>query len=313
MSIFFVLIVDLRRPWGYRLALLALLAHAVACELGQRETTTAARATGVGAGARHALFGQGREWLLLEVYSHQVRRVRFPPGFEPTSISATSDGQWLVFTAFVPQADNTLLFKWDGREGSSPVSIGGERGYHAEVTVSLEGRKAYFSHHPLAGGPPGQHAAKANAQLYEVSLDGSGLRALTVGRGCHISPAAPAGNLLFFVYTPCDGTRFLSVLELASRRVTRVAEWGYIGETHLAPDGRHLLVASRTADSLTVYEVDVSTWEAVERLRYAHDSPSSRPQYGASRQQILFQNQGALWLFESGQTRRLLTLTEVTP
>jgi hypothetical protein len=302
------LTIDRRHLRALRLAGVALLAGVLALPC-YPPARAAGRDTSAWRQLRHALFGQGRDWLLLEVHSHQVRRLHLPPGIEPTSMATTPDGQWLVFTALALEEGHTLLFKWNGQAGSAPVSIGAKQGFHAEVTVSLDGRKAFFSHHPLAGGgPPGQHAAKANAQLYEVSLDGSGLRALTARRGCHVSPAAPAGNTLFFVYTPCDGTRFLSALDLNSRAVAQVAEWGYVGETHLAPDGQSLLIASRTLESLTVYEVEVRTRQAAARLSYTHDSLSSRPQYGATRQQLLYQNEGAIWLFESGTSRRLASL-----
>ncbi|WNG48196.1 hypothetical protein F0U60_31720 [Archangium minus] len=262
-------------------------------------------------GPRHAVFGQELVWTIVDVHSRDLRRVRFAPEFNPTSVAITPDGQWLVFTSYDPSVQNTLLFKWDGLPTSKPMRIGDERGYHAEVAVSHDGKKAYFAHHPLAGGPPGQHEMKASAQLYEVGLDGSNLRALTSGQGCHIGPTSPHAGRLFFVHTPCDGRRFLSVVELSSGKVVDhpVSEWR-VGEVSLSPDGRRLLLTSTGSDRTRIIEMDVSSRKASVLLEVEHDSSTLKPQYGIDSTQILFQNQGAIWLVQGGRTTKLASLQE---
>ncbi|MFY2562332.1 TolB family protein [Corallococcus terminator] len=264
---------------------------------------------------RFAVFGEGKDWVVLNVRDLSLRRIRIPGPNSPQNVSTTSDGRWLVFTAYDEQAGNTLLFKWDGEPRSEPVRIGDSQGYHADPVVSHEGTRVLFSHHPLAGGPPGQHGPKATAQLYEVGLDGTGLKPLTAGQGCHLGPTAPRGDQVYFIHTPCDGTRFLSFVDRTSGKTGGIGpkDESSASEPSLSPDGQRLLYTTRTLTQATLKELHIKTGKAQSLSTFDYDTPKNRPHFAGRPGEFLYQNNGAVFLLKEGKARQVATLRGETP
>ncbi|MCE9668003.1 hypothetical protein LY474_09285 [Myxococcus stipitatus] len=270
---------------------------------------------GAWAKPRFAIFGEGFDWVVVSVHDLSVRRIRVPGPNAPQNVTTTPDGRWIVFTAFDEQANNTLLFKWDGKDGSQPIRIGDVQGYHADPVVSHDGERVVFSHHPRAGGPPGQHGPKATAQLYEVGIDGSGLKSLTDGDGCHLGPTAPRGERVYFIHTPCDGTRFLSFLDrnTGKRGGLGPKDESSASDPSLSPDGQRLLYTTRTMTQATLKELNIKTGQVKSVWTFDYDMPKNRPQFASRPGEYMFQNNGAILLVKQGKVQRVTTLHGKTP
>jgi Tol biopolymer transport system component len=264
---------------------------------------------------RFATFGEGKDWIVLNVHDLSLRRLQIPGPNAPQNVSTTPDGRWIVFTAFDEQARNTLLFKWDGTAGSEPVKIGDSQGYHADPVVSHDGTRVFFSHHPLAGGPPGQHGPKATAQLYEVGMDGSALKALTDGEGCHLGPTAPRAERVYFIHTPCDGSRALAFVDRTTGKTGSVGpkDESSASDPVLSPDGQRVLYTTRNLTQATLKELSLKTGQVKSLSTFDYDMPKNRPQFAGRPGEFLYQNNGAIVLLKAGKTQHVAMLRGETP
>ncbi|MBL8913648.1 MAG: hypothetical protein JNM17_23305 [Archangium sp.] len=151
-------------------------------------------------------------------------------------------------------------------------------------------------HHPRKGGPPGTHDAGANAQLYRVRLDGSGLEALTSSRGCKAAPHDVGGGVVMMVHLSCFGPRSIELFRVADKSVVDAALVGQ--EPHwpdLASDGRHMLVTRDTFESTQVLEVDWKTKRSTVLWSLPMGSENAHAAWGDGRSSVLFQRGGAVW------------------
>src|SRR5215467_1506056 len=262
------------------------------------------------AGSTYLIFGSKLSgWIAVDPKTHRVEALHFPAPFKPEAIAISRHGTELVFTAFHPPARNVLLFRWQRNSSGSPVSIGDDRGYHSDPSLSEDGQWVYFAHNPLAFGPPGQHQGQAYAQLYRVRLDGTQLMPLTEESGCHFGPTNATGEQLIYLYSTCSGDRVLRRLDL--KKLISIdlhkAGWAF-NEASASPDSRAVLISIGGFDSVSIAEVDLRSLQMRTVLRIAGASPPVRPRYGAQRNEIFYQARGAVWVSQGNSTNQIAQL-----
>jgi len=260
---------------------------------------------------RYLLFGtKSLGWIVLEARTRHVDRLHFPAPFVPENVAISSNGEDVVFTAADSAANNVLLFHWNLKRNTPPRSIGDQRGYHADPTISDDARWAYFAHNPFARGPPGEHQAKAYAQLYRVQIDGSGLEALTDERGCHFGPTNATANQLIYLYTTCNGDRTLRRFHFPSRTSTDLSKTGFIvNEPSTSPGSTRVVFSSPNVDSVSIAEIDLQTTQLSRAFPIHGASLPVRPQYGASLEDIFYQSHATVWRRHKNVSERIAAFT----
>jgi hypothetical protein len=260
---------------------------------------------------RYLLFGtKWLGWMIVEPRSGRTELLRVPAPFVPENVAMSSNGEDVVFTAPSSAANNVLLFHWNRHANTPPRSIGDERGYHSEPTISDDGRWVYFAHNPFARGPPGEHLAKAFAQLYRVRMDGTGLEALTDERGCHFAPTNATADQLIYVYTTCNGDRTLRRFFVRSRTSKDLSKAGFvINEPSTSPGLSRVLFSSPNVDSVSIAEIDLKTSQLSLGFKVEQTALPARPQYGQSLGDIFYQAHGAVWRRHKGVSQRIATFT----
>jgi hypothetical protein len=293
------------------LTVLGLLAVALGSSGGALEAARAAREN-PWAVPRHVVFGRADDrdsWLMVEVHSHEVRRLSFPEDAKPEAVVASADGQFLCFTAFDPVVGNTLLYRLDLKAGASPQRIGDSQGYHADPVVSPDGKWVYFAHHPNARGRPREHESKAFAQLYRVRVDGTALEPLTNGAGCHFAPTVgPAGNVIY-VHTSCHREHWLETLGGGFEGLPSLGKFhGALEEPSISPDGRRFIFWANETNSVALYEGEPNRSVPQLRARVHPGYNHLRPTFGAKPTELLFQTGEAVFIETgSGQPLHLIS------
>ena len=141
------------------------------------------------------------------------------------------------------------LFDWAPDSGSiaysgSPNPGQAPPGYRGIVIVSLEGRadtpEAFRNGAEPSWAPNGKQLAFSRAgQIYSARPDGTGLRRLTRGIRSSAPSWSPHGGRIAYLRASGDGFR-IEVLDLQSKRVTRVATVGDKASLVWSPGGARL-------------------------------------------------------------------------
>ncbi|NNC07307.1 hypothetical protein HJC10_31220 [Corallococcus exiguus] len=250
--------------------------------------------------------------MALDVATRKPERIRLPPPYWATTLAISPDGQHVVFTMYEEGAFNDLMYRWDWRTKSAPVRIGNNRGFHADPVVSPDGQWVYFAHHPRKGGPPGQHDESANAQLYRVRMDGTGLAALTDEPGCHLRPAFRPDGELVYVHTLCSVTTKTLHLMREGQPASGALVSGNLNEPSFAPDGRRLVYVEREASDATLKEWTSAKRppRALHKFRLSEDA-NARVQYGATGRELYFQDEDSVLHLAGLKVTRLFSIASV--
>jgi hypothetical protein len=261
----------------------------------------------VSAQPRYLVFGaKSQRWIAIEARALRVEPLTFPAPFKPEGVALSRDGKVIIFTAFHPPANNVLLFRWDRSSSEPPVSIGDDRGYHSDPTISDDGQWVYFAHNPFAFGPPGQHQDRAFAQLYRVQLNGTGLEPLTDENGCHLGPTNASAEQVFYLHTNCRGNRTLRIFDLKKSISVDLQKYGFdFSEPCTSPDQKAMLVSFGVGDSGAIAEIDLRSLQMRTLVRVGQAAPPLRPQYGTKRRDIFYQARGTVWLAGGKSTQRI--------
>lgn len=207
-------------------------------------------------------------------------------------VAVASNEHTVVFTAWNGPVENWLLYACDG--SGQPRLLGEETGYHGQPSFSEDGTWVYFVHHPRKGGPPGLHEEGANAQLYRVRLDGSGLEALSDSPGCKLAPHI-ARNLVVYVHATCSGLRSIELLNLQKDNRITTIENSNSHYPDLSADGRSLLVTRQVLDGVQLVSIDLQKMTSQVLWRLPEGYVETLAGWGKDSSTIIYQRDGAVW------------------
>ena len=251
------------------------------------------------------LFGVPGEWFIVSRAGEVVATYGKFGGLDAVEAAVSPDGKVVAFTTWDDKVQNPLLYKWD--VGGATASLLGEpQGFHASPDFTNDGKWVYFAHHPRKGGPPGKHEVGANAQLYRVRTNGTGLEALTSEPGCHMHPNVGSKGAVVYAHTGCRMGR--SVKIFANRRSTKGLEpaFGEFDAPVFDRSEQRIAFAMQTRVDVAVYErrtADSAT--PTELLRIANPSEQTRLAYGNS-DDIIYQDATGIWISTRTGERRLI-------
>lgn len=258
---------------------------------------------------RVLLFGEGSSWLFMDERGHVLERVSSFGGLEPIEAGIAPNGLDVAFTSWNADAQNKLLYLW--RRGErAPRRIGSEVGYHAQPRFSRDGRWLTFGHNRRKGGPPGQHEAGANAQLFRARADGSRMEMLTSSPGCKRSPVSLDGFSFVYVHASCDINNALAMITAGGRQVWLTELEAAYDELDLSPDGSRLITTLPEMSSVTLIEVNVSTRQRSRFASAPRDGQALRPTWSADGAAVLYQALGAVWRVDRRGTSQLASFSE---
>jgi hypothetical protein len=263
---------------------------------------------------RTLVFGNDRDWVLVNARTYSAQRIHVPRDRTANTLTATADGKRVVFSSFDDQAHNVLLFSYEVQAPNDVRRIGDVRGYHSDPAITPDGTWVYFAHHPNAGGPPGQHGEKAYAQIYRAHLDGTGLEAMTNEPGCHFAPNATGRTAasVFFIHTTCSVERYLVRMDERNRsfeQVSTVLPMG-LDEPYQSPDGKHLLYTVIGVSTLEVDELATDTSKSIKVASFSRSETRAHPQYGSRRAEVLYQSLNEILLLNGGVSKRFMSFLE---
>lgn len=222
-------------------------------------------------------------------------------GYTAKDLAVGPDERAAVFTMWSAPVENWLLYAC---EAGKARLLGERMGYHGNPSFSEDGSWVYFVHHPRKGGPIGMHEEGANAQLYRVHFDGSGVEALTDSKGCKLAPQK-VGATVVYVHATCEGPRSIESLKLdGSRQVTTIEE-GF--DTHwpdFSPDGRRLLLTRRTLAGVQLLAMDVQQKTTRVLWGLPEGYEETRAGWGTNTSTIIYQRDGSVWRILLGKVPR---------
>lgn len=264
------------------------------------------------AGAEHMVFGDsGRGWFVFDSATGEARPLAVPSGRSIAGIDISSDGKMVAFTAYDPQAQNTLLFSLN--EATRKVErIGNDRGFHSNPRFSPDGRWVYFAHNPEAMGPPGQHGMKAFAQIYRVRTDGTSLEQLTSGRGCHFAPAVSRRLTPLFIHSNCSTERLIKMKSGSDEKRWATEDMAF-EETEIDESGEIGFVTAAGRSDTAILKVTSRGGTAELLCRVPRDGIATHRLRFDERQNALFyQARGEVWRKDPvGSPRTVLSLREL--
>ncbi len=257
-------------------------------------------AVSAGSAARAPLvFGDSSGWVVVSRDGRALERMSKVCGSEARELAVSADLKTYVFTAWSQAIENTLLYACE--PGGMPRLLGESIGYHAQPSFSRDGQWVFFVHHPKKGGPPGMHDPGANAQLYRVRLDGSGLEAMTNSRGCKAAPQDAGDGVVMMLHLSCHGPRSIELLRLNEKSVVATAEDGQLSHwPDLTADGRHLLVTREGFETTQLLDVDLKTKQSRVLWTMPAGYENTRTAWGEGGKTVLFQREGAVWRVRLG-------------
>ena len=260
---------------------------------------------------RYVAFGGPGGWGVMEVHAKRMQWLTLPaPYTQALNLTVTADGRVVVFTAEDAAAHNVLLFRWRRTEDEAHL-LGEARGFHAEPSVSPDGRWAYFSHNPEAGGPPGAHPAQpqAFAQLYRVSLDGTGLQRLTNEKGCHYAASFDSADGVDFIHTDCRTVRKAFRFQPSTGRTVALDfHLPHVGEPRTAPDGARTLATTQRMFDTTVLELSQKGQDVRQLFTVPNNARPLHAVYGGASNEILYQAHDAVFEFDGTASHKLFDL-----
>lgn len=256
--------------------------------------TTAISAAAFAAPARPPLvFGVGNAWTVVAPDGRLLKQLRGVCGREARDLAVSPDEATLVFTAWSDAVENWLLYACD--DGSSPRLLGEAQGYHGNPAFSPDGAWVYFVHHPKKGGPLGMHDPGANAQLYRVRLDGSGLESFTDSKGCKLAPQATASSVVF-VHDTCTGVRSIELVSPGRRSGVVTLEHGHNSHfPDLSPDGHFVLITRKTLAATELLSLDVKTKAVRSLWGLPPGYAETYARWGNDATSIIYQRDGAVF------------------
>jgi hypothetical protein len=147
------------------------------------------------------------------------------------------------------------------------------------------------------------------AQLFRVHPDGSDLRRVTDEVGCHYSTTVTASGHLTYVHSSCSGNSWVKRADKKLQPEILVSALGSIAEASTAPDASRVLYVGAAPDTFELNEARKS--DASPRLiaRLRRNMLQARPHYGKSRNEILYQSDGTVWLWRNGAAVPLVSLS----
>lgn len=238
------------------------------------------------------VFAAGGAWTVVARDGRVVMHLRDVCGQRALDLAVGPDEHTLVFTAWSAPVENWLLYACDA---GNPRRLGEATGYHGQPSFSEDGATVFFVHHPKKGGPVGMHEEGANAQLYRVRLDGSGLEPLTDSKGCKLAPQK-VGQAVVYLHATCSGPRTVELISLEKGR--RVATLEEALNTHypdLSSDGRSVLVTRKTLAGIQLVALDVQRKTARILWGLPEGYEGTRAGWGQSTASIIYQRDGAVW------------------
>jgi eukaryotic-like serine/threonine-protein kinase len=179
-------------------------------------------------------------------------------GISAQDLSFSVDGQWLAYTDY-PQ-NRLWRSRVDGRDALqlSPSSM--------EVSTSNWSHDG--KHIAFTGGMPG-----AKQKVYLISADGGSPREVSSGSQNEGSPSfSPDGNsLAFWSFSGSAGetagqSRTVQIMDLKSRKLTKVKDSEGYGLPRWSPDGRYLSAISPDGAKPSVYDLKTQRWSRLSDL-----------------------------------------------
>jgi Tol biopolymer transport system component len=241
---------------------------------------------------------------VVDAHSYAVERVTLP--LSSVSALAVSVNR-REFAAIAPSGHGGQQGLWTwSRSERVPTEIGSEVGRYSDPAFEARGEWLYFSHSPSDGI---QHMFGMYAQLFRVHPDGSELERVTDERGCHYSATVTAWGNLTYVHSSCSGNSWVKRADKSLQAETLVSAMGSVAEASTAPDASGVLYVGAGPDTFDLNEARkrVKSPRLITRLR--RNMVQVRPQYGKSRNEILYQGDGTVWLWRNGVTASLVSLS----
>lgn len=238
------------------------------------------------------VFGANNAWTVVDRNGRVIMHLHEVCGQRANELAVGADQRTLVFTAWSEPVENWLLYACD--QNRKPRLLGERIGYHAQPSFSPDGIWVFFVHHPRKGGPPGQHDPGANAQVYRVRLDGSGLESLTESAGCKLAPRS-VGSTVVYLHSTCEGPRSIEMLDSNKGLPTTLLEHGAMSHyPDLSPDGSQVLFTRKVLFAVELHALDVKTRETKLLWRLPKEAWDARASWGSDGS-ILYQRDGAVW------------------
>ena len=251
---------------------------------------------------RALVFGEGSNWVVVEANSYSVERVELPLKTADT-LAVSADRR--KFAAVAPSGHDGQQGLWTWSRGQhAPTQIASEVGRYSDPTFEARGEWLYFSHGPSNGI---HNMFGLYAQLFRVHPDGSGLRRMTDEVGCHYSATLTASRRLTYVHSSCSGTSWVKRADDKRRAEVLVSAVGSIAEASTAPDASGVLYVGAAPDTFDLNEARKADVSPRLIARLPRNMLQVRPQYGKSRNEILYQGDGTVWLWRNGVTVPLVS------
>lgn len=256
----------------------------------------ALEALGLGAptpATRYVVFGsRGPQWLLLDVTSRRVERIRLPAE-EIEGLAVSADGMRFAYTK--RSADNKPGIWFWQRGDAAPRLIESGAGQYSDPALAPDGW-IYFSRSPVNGR---SHMFGTYAQVFRIRADGTGLEQITDENGCHFGVSFTRRGRLQYIHSSCTAQSWIERVGRATKPEILVAVAGSLAEAVASPDGRSVLFVSDEPDSFVVKE---ATRKRPPRFLFAIDRGMKRARvaYGRDVNEILYQQGGKIWSFDRG-------------
>jgi hypothetical protein len=255
---------------------------------------------------RFVAFGEGADWVLVNVATKAVEKLALPAAAADVALSP--DNKLVAFVG--DGAGGKAILLWDRRGNAPALQVSNGLGYVGEPAFSAAGDELYFSGN-VESGAPGAHMGKSYAQIFRARAPDWKQEPVTQGRGCHFAPVPSARGWVWF-HTWCMGEKWLELKEKESKPEVRLppAEADY-REVAASPDGKRLLIASHGMTSVRFDEALVGEWKLKLRHERTRSQPMAHPAWGANAGEILFEDDGTIWLQDAHGERALANIKGV--
>jgi hypothetical protein len=250
------------------------------------------------------VFGEQDQWVLFDPVTRAIDRISFPVK-RVAAVSISHDAQKFALVAPAVGIDGDALWIWSrGRSGARMLVANGGR--YSDPAFAPDDSWIYYSHAPLSGRT---HTFGTYAQLFRIRVDGSGSEQVTDENGCHFG-ARFHRRYLSYIHSSCTGrSSFKRAFGRGSSPKVLVTTTGLIDEALTSEDGRSTLFVINQPDGFLLREVR-DEGEPLTIAELPRRTSRLRPAFGVRRGEILYQNDGRIWLLRDGRHEVIASLTE---
>lgn len=252
---------------------------------------------------RPVMFGDRENWLVMDASTYSVERISYPVA-NISNVAVSPDASQFVFIAPEPTMRDDALWVWRRGEPKAKI-LESQGGRYSDPVFDPDGRWIYYSHTASTGQ---RHMFGTYAQIFRIRPDGSGREQVTNEAGCHFG-ATFSGTSLAFIHSSCTGNCTLKRMRSPMAPKVIASPAGTIDEVTVSADGQTVVYVVGQPDGILLRTARAGG-ESKTLAELARRASRLRPAFGASDQEILFQNDGFVWLLRKGQQLALVSITE---